>query len=61
MWIEYIYKIYEDNSRNTNMDDNEYSDLKDKTPIIMVELRISLEELEKRTNSGPDEIIAIFG
>lgn len=43
------------------MDDNEYSDLKDKTPIIMVELRISLEELEKRTNSGPDEIIAIFG
>lgn len=39
-WIEYIGKLYEGNSGNGNLDDNECSE--DEPPMLMSELGISL-------------------
>lgn len=51
-------ELYESNSKDDNLDDNEYLDLESETLILMSELRISLEKLAKRKSTGPDEINA---
>lgn len=46
--LSIFVELYENNSKDDNLDDNEYSDLENETLILISELRISLEKLAKK-------------